>query len=94
MDLEGRYSIRKDIAWQEYFGTLYVFDDISRESYTLEDLASAIWKIISGSKDILLSDIKAQVKSMYPDIASKTIDDDVNEFIMDLLDSGLVVKHE
>ncbi len=88
------YMIRSDIAWQEYFGVTYIFDDKEHESYMLEDSASLIWKILGRIGESSVSDIVQRIYSEYPDISRDELKNDIEEFLLDLTDVGLVVKYD
>lgn len=40
------FFIENNVAWQEYFDKIYIFDDVNCEAYILEDVSAFIWKVL------------------------------------------------
>lgn len=81
-----------NLAWQEYFGKIYIFNEVERNSFILEDIAAIIWNFINLG--YCYDEILVKLKSKYKNIQDKEIKTDLNEFLNDMKDTGLVNLYE
>ena len=86
------YFINKNIAYQKYFGKIYVFDDVIQEAYILDEVSAFIWGALETVQEYgqLLKVLKIQ----YPEADVDVLDVDLQDFLNTLVETGLVIRDE
>ena len=80
--------VKKSIAWQEYFGKIYIFDDVNHNSFTLEDTAMVIWKSIIKTKNY--EKTLEEMFNHFPAVDKNSLANDIKTFVMDLKHNRIV----
>lgn len=83
-----KITYSKNIAWQEFFGTVYIFNEISHEAFILNDLAKEFWLLISKSNDF--DEICYMLSKNFSTISFEQVKSDFNEFMVDLIHNDLL----
>lgn len=87
------FSISNTVAWQVEHTNQYVYvmDLNSQQVYKFNDIAGDIWKMIS--EQISLYNIYKEICSIY-DVTFNEVQEDVDNFIIQLLDCNLIVEYK
>ena len=82
-----QYKVRSNIAWQIYDDVVYIFDDVNRQTYILEEISVLIWKLIN--KGYNYNCIIDYIANTYI-VDEATVTSDVNDFIETLIDNNIL----
>ncbi len=83
-----KITYSKNIAWQEFFGTIYIFNEISHGTFILNDLAKEFWLIVS--KENRFDEICTLLSKNVLDVSVEQIQSDFHEFVSDLIANDLL----
>ncbi len=78
------------IAWQKQPTEGYIYiNNLKNDTFILlEDIGEEIWSLINENKKI--DEMIIIISNKY-NVSKEVVEDDVNEFIIELLDKGVVV---
>ena len=82
-------KISENVTYESIDENIYILNISDGEYYMLSTSASEIWKEIDNGID--LENLKIKFKSSFPD--NKTIEDDIDEIIRDLIGLDLIQDH-
>ena len=87
------FSISHTVAWQveQTNQYVYVMELNSQQAYKFDDVAGDIWKMIS--ERISLYNIYKEICSIY-DVTFNEVQEDLDNFIIQLLDCNLIVEYK
>lgn len=80
-----------NIAWQDYFETIYIFNEQSRDTFLLEGTARQIWLTIETNNDI--KNIVDLLSNIY-NVGAEVIERDCIELLNEMKENGLIDIYE
>lgn len=81
-------TFTKEIAWQKYFNKIYIFNDVERNTFILEDIAVIIWDYINVGYEY--EKILSELKSKYNEINISELKKDLDMFLDEMRENRLV----
>lgn len=78
----------RNIAWQDYFDTIYIFNEHTRNTYVLKDSARCFWLLISKNRQF--DKICSMLRKDYTDISFDILKQDFYEFAVSLENEDLL----
>lgn len=78
-----------NIAWQKFFNTVYIFDEINHKTFIITDIAMQFWMTLQrldNFKEICIELSKYHTSIIYVDL-----EQDFKEFIEELERNNLII---
>lgn len=92
MDATSPFACSPDVIWDDVDGVLTLCETVSGELFTFNETGAIIWKACAANSSF--DGILEELTVAYPDEGSDRLTMELNEFIRDLLKSGLLVGEE
>ena len=86
-----RVSYSTNIAWQDYFEAIYIFNEQSHDAFLLEGSARQIWLTIEANNDI--KNMVNVLSDMY-NVSAEVIEKDCLELLNEMKENGLIEIYE